>query len=327
MKNRVIIFVTDRHFILPTIHVMSQIFDDVTIRHNADCILYAVDLSHDELSIIKDAVIRLPVEIYLIESATLNIPDGISFNKTHVPLITIVRLLIAPLIPPQYEHVLYLDGDTRIAGSIAPLVMHDVAPGKIAAACDAMWLYEGDRGPYWAWARRYLKSLGIENPRDYFNAGVMAFRRDTWLEIARLAFEYFITNSSKCYYHDQSALNAVCRGKREALSPRWNFLSNYASVVSINDYKIELIHFSGGDKPWFYDGPPWNGRFIDGYRDTLRDCPRLEAFWSPPDAALIENSRRKNMQQEIKTMLLMPWRRPMRKKRFHKYCATAQFVM
>ncbi|MET3587884.1 hypothetical protein ABID21_004016 [Pseudorhizobium tarimense] len=49
----------------------------------------------------------------------------------------------------------------------------------------------GDFGGYWPKHKAYMAELGIDDSRNYFNSGVLAFRLDTWREIAPRALDTF----------------------------------------------------------------------------------------------------------------------------------------
>jgi lipopolysaccharide biosynthesis glycosyltransferase len=196
------------------------------------------------------------------------LPKGdISFNRTHVPVTSLGRLVLQEIIPDNYEHIVYLDGDTYLAGDITPLVSHTVAAGKIAAANDSSWLSKGQLGSFWRAHASYCHELGLVDPTSYFNAGVLAFRTQTWREMAPLALEFFAKNSRLCRYHDQSALNAIFRDHREILSPIWNYQSGYAELGPSPRMTPRILHFTGASKPWRTPTSFWGKPISDEYGD------------------------------------------------------------
>lgn len=326
MTSRLVFFTSDRGFLLPTIAAARQIVLQERLRDIVDVLVFLVDFSDDETCELRQAFADTGIYFENVSSAEFLPPAGSVFHQTHVPPSTLARLVVADRIPEQYEHIVYLDGDIRIVGDISPLLSHNVQDGRILSACDAMWLYEGDHGRYWHRSKAYLTGIGISNPRDYFNAGVLAFRRRTWIEIAKDAKDFFFTNSQKCRYHDQSALNAVCRGRREVLSPAFNFINNYAELGRLGKQSYRILHFTGAAKPWFYAGPPWNGQFLQYYHDAIVESPILSRFTSDqPSSKLLEIDREVRVRR--RKAALTPWVNLRRRRRFDEYCQETQFAL
>jgi len=324
MKNRLIVFTTDRDFVVPTMSAALQIAEQSRITTIADIIVYLIDIPTDEAKDLQ----RSFGDRFMFEQISAERfvpPEGIVFNKTHVPMATLARLTLSDLLPEQYEHIIYLDGDIYIQGDIYPLIAHDVEEDKVLAACDGVWLFKKQLGRRWSDAREYLDGLGIAEPEDYFNAGVLAFRRSSWKNISHKAMRYYIEKSANCRFHDQSALNAVCVGQREILSPVYNFTSHYAGLGAADEYDARIIHFTGGLKPWFYDGPPWNGRFASAYRTVLERHPVLQQF-NPAQRKVTVSEVRRASWKSRRNALLTPWRSFSQRKMLKRYFQETQLA-
>lgn len=210
--------------------------------------------------------------------------DGTFFNKTHVPVSSLARLAMQEVLPPQYEHIVYLDGDTYIAGDISPLVTYDVPPNKLAAVDNSSWLSSDLLGgSYWETHVKYCRDLGVSDPSQYFNSGVLAFKSETWRELAPEALKFFEQFPEKCRYHDQSALNAIFYRSRERLSPVWNYQTGYAQLGMPRSFSPKIWHFTGSNKPWLVSEYPWEGKILDEYRKFVQKYPFLAEryFFSP----------------------------------------------
>ena len=325
-KRRLIFFTTDAGFLLPTIQAAMQVAAQARVTAIADILIFLVDMLPADKLLLEAAFAGRPFRFELLDPA---LPDAssVAFNQTHVPLSTLARLATGALIPDQYEHLVYLDGDIQITGDIYPLVSHNVTEGHIAAANDTTWLCEGDSGPYWRRMRLYLDGIGVADPHDYFNAGVLAFRRSTWAQVAPTARDFFLSHSAACLFHDQSALNAVCVGRREVLPPIYNFISGYAEIGAQEDTAPRIIHFTGAAKPWFSRCWPWYGQFIGHYDDLLQRYPILADYHPrrpPEDIVAIEmdvvRSRRR-------VSLRTPWRRPLRRLMYRRYAKSQLFAL
>ncbi|CAL4866231.1 hypothetical protein MMA231_00469 [Asticcacaulis sp. MM231] len=137
--------------------------------------------------------------------------------------------------------------------------------------------------------------------------------------MAREAMTYFNENSLKRVYHDQSALNAVFLGKREVLSPAYNFISFYAGLGLNKEVDPKIVHFTGGSKPWYYPGMPWHGRFIGVYAKFLADYPFLAPYLKMKTQQEIDAMLTLDKKVQFKSQLMMPWRQWLRRRKFRKY--------
>lgn len=259
--NTAFILVTDSGFLVPTLVVCRQL---LLQSLTADIVVYLVGMAPGVISSLAQAFPS--INFFSIYETPL--PENTFFHQNHVPPIALVRLMIAEKIPPQYENIVYLDGDLQIMGNLDSLAKYRVPNGKIAAGNGSMWLEK-------PWYIDYLAGLGNITPSAYFNSGVMAFRRDTWIKMAPQALQFFYDNSMKCEKHDQSALNAVFKGNTIELAPKYNFHGPYSDSYLHLLYKPAIIHFTGPNKPWKYHGLPWGSRFFSSYKDIISDYPFL----------------------------------------------------
>lgn len=275
--DRAVVYATDPGFLIPSLVSASEAAQQVSSR--ADVVLALSGFSDSALNELSDVAAAL--DLLLITVPEVELGEGVQFNETHVPPSSLLRLQLGKFLDRRYRHIIYIDGDTRIIGDITPLIEHTVAPGKILAANGNPWLGYHPRRRF---LYDYLNGLGITSAFDYFNAGVLALRRETMDERFQEALEFFLANSDACRYHDQSALNAVFHGAREVMSPRYNFISDYAPLNVYEAADPAIVHFTGASKPWLYNGPPWQGRFSAAYDALVDRFPCLQPFTAAPDA-------------------------------------------
>lgn len=325
-KDTAVVFVTDSGFLVPTLVAALQVQAQPAVMAVADIYIYLVGISPEDVGHLQQDFASGGMHLVPMASALFLPPEGTYFNKTHISHTTLGRFAILSLLPAQYEHIVYIDGDVQVLGDIGPLVRHRVAPGHIAAATESLWLCEGDRGSFWPRHKAYLASLGISDAREYFNAGVLLFRRDTWAEMAPKALAYFNAHAQRCIYHDQSALNAVFLGRREYLSPVYNYNSFFSSLGLNKRVKPKLVHFTGAGKPWFYPGPPWRGQFMTRYSQLVAQHPFLSQYFRPVDPGKVEGMLSSERKLRLKTWLLMPWRPWQRRRRFQRYLEQTHFA-
>jgi lipopolysaccharide biosynthesis glycosyltransferase len=254
MGKRLILLTSDRSFVLPTLIACTQILEQAGMRQLADAMIVTTDLNIRELELLSETASQMGVDVRQLTLKTeLN---NLHFNKTHVPISTLTRLYTPELIDTKYDHVVYIDGDVQIVGEIQPLVCYDVPKGKLLAAPDRFVLGGmsfGWRAESWREDLSYLSSLGIDKPSEYFNAGVLAASRNTWSSACEEALDFFKRNSQLCKFHDQSALNAVCKGETIKLSPAYNFHTSLRQIGAEDFLSPRIIHFTGADKPWLVE--------------------------------------------------------------------------
>lgn len=279
--DRVVILTTDRFYLIPTLVAGLQVARDRTVADVADVIIFLIGMSRDEqlkleglFSVDRLRFIDMPDKLF-------DLPPGVSFTKSHVPITSLARLYTPAMLPGQYNHIIYLDGDTQIVGGLGPLVNANVPPGRILAANEKYYMsrtHFGYSGLMWKEALAYLGGIGIKNPKDYFSAGVLAADRAAWTDICGDALSYFFNNSHLCLFHDQSALNAVSIGRREILHPSYNFMTSYANVPK-NGITPSVVHFTGSDKPWLFDDRlPWLNTYSQVYTEFLDKYPALMPY-------------------------------------------------
>jgi len=275
MNSKAAIFVTDSGFLVPSLLAAVQL-KTYRIESIADIIIFLVDVD-------SETVKRLKVDF---ESPTFYFreldkneflpPEGAYFRQNHVPVTTLARLALAPHLDLHYEDIVYIDGDVQIYNDPTGLFEVSVPYGKILAAPGSAWLNEIE-------GRAQLdeiQQLSLD-PINYFNAGILAFSRETWAVKGPEALKFFLSNPSLCETHDQTALNAVFSGDVISLSPLYNFHNLYTEAYVHWGQLPIIIHFTGPRKPWNWMGAPWFGAFRSKYLEFIDLCRRKYCLLRP----------------------------------------------
>lgn len=159
--------------------------------------------------------------------------------------------IFLPELLPDVERVLFVDSDTLVLDSIAPLWQLDLDGFYLAAVTNVL-------EPHYA---HRPAELGVEEG-TYFNAGVLLMnlalmRRDG---CSHALFEHGVEHQP--LWRDQDALNVVLGGRRLPLHPRWNCMNIFRFAWADEVFGSEAVaearanpairHFEGpGDnKPW-----------------------------------------------------------------------------
>ena len=107
---------------------------------------------------------------------------------------------------------------------------------------------------------KYLKNDHVynedrDNPEVYLNAGFLKMNlkvmRDE--DFTSRIVHFMTEEADNLRFHDQSALNTYCKGRKKILQPNYNYLC--APWYRDNEEVVKMvavanIHYLGGDKPW-----------------------------------------------------------------------------
>ena len=198
-----------------------------------------VDANHSKLTV-----------IIVDESRLKNCPIR---EGDHVTLATYYRLL-TPVLLPDVERIIYLDGDIIINNSLKPLWNTNLEDKALAAIIDED--YNGEE--------RH-KRLYIPQQIPYFNAGVLLINLKYWREhdVIIRCMKCIENMADKLLFHDQDTLNVVLHNEIKLLPLTYNFQrgfidyafynnydSKYQEEINSEKYKPTVIHYTGYSKPW-----------------------------------------------------------------------------
>ena len=166
-----------------------------------------------------------------------------------------------PELLPDVDRIVYLDADTVVLESLAPLWETKLGDNCLAAVTN---VFQEDHF-------HLPQRLGLADPSLYFNTGVMvldlaAMRREgTTDQIVKWA----LANSERLAWPEQDVTNVVLAERRLELHPRWNCMHSvlrfpwaaYAfgyEAIEAARVKPAIRHFEGPltNKPWHLLGDP-----------------------------------------------------------------------
>lgn len=192
----------------------------------------------------------------------------------HVSVETFYRFLILEIMAP-YDQVLYLDSDMIIDHNVSPLLMTDLGDDLIGAVIDADYLaqlnnFDMTEDNIAESSRRIYSEevLGLAEPFDYFQAGVLLLNVRALRQVVSLESLMQMASSDTYIYMDQDILNIVCQGRVRFLDVRWNVMmdhhvgegrgklikrytpANVAQAYLESRKDPFIIHYAGPEKPW-----------------------------------------------------------------------------
>lgn len=296
LNDVVIVFACSESFV-PYLSVATQsIVDNASPSRRYDIIVLTRDLSPTSMVTLTRQTKEANVGIGFldVDSALgdIKLPHHGHFRPE-----TYYRLL-APQLLPNVDKAIYLDSDLIVNANIAELYDYDVEGYKLGATRDADTLgqidgYDVSVGPY------LHDELGMDDPHDYFQAGVLLMNL---AELRRtVTAEEFLRISTERMWRwlDQDVLNKVVNGHYVRIPMKWNYLMDWqhlrrTHIVSnaAPDVRAEydearrdprIVHFAGPDnRPWLY--PDADG--ADLFWKYARRSPYLEEI-----RAQLEDSR------------------------------------
>jgi lipopolysaccharide biosynthesis glycosyltransferase len=264
-----VFFVTDLGFALPTIAAALEMRKKI-VPGRADIRIVTTDIPAPTVQRLHDFLEPHDIHTDVLDREYYSTFDHRLFNKTHVPISAIGRFFMMDVVPDIYDRILYLDGDTWPSGDPLQLLDAELPDGCFGAAEDRSYFRRHELGPVGQKIRTYFANLGIDGNDGYFNSGVLLADVRTWRSLCAEAFEFFLKNTARCTYHDESALNAVAKTRRVRLAPQWNFANAYLEWQLKHAVPPQIIHFAGGEKPWQIPFHPYHDMYAAAFAPLAR---------------------------------------------------------
>jgi lipopolysaccharide biosynthesis glycosyltransferase len=131
-----------------------------------------------------------------------------------LPSATLFRLLVDSMLPASIDKIIYLDTDTVVRHSLAPLWETPLDSHIVGAVRDS-WLWWFAQGLPW-------REMGLPPDVPYFNAGVLVASLEAWraADVSTRALD--LVSRYRFEDAEQGALNVIIKGDWLPLDPRWN---------------------------------------------------------------------------------------------------------
>ncbi len=202
------------------------------LENNRDIDSITIFLVYDNVSAANLELLRNQVHRYG-ENREIQFIDGQAFiNKMKKMGLTEYRFSQAPnlrlffdeYISHNVEKLLYLDSDTIVMKSLLPLLNLDLQDKCAAVVCDSI-------------GGNYKQYIGFNENEPYFNAGMILFHMNNWLNsnCKQTMLELMNTPGMKLSSPDQDYLNLVLKDKLYLLPPEYN-LQPFHLVYKDNTY-------------------------------------------------------------------------------------------
>lgn len=303
LDDVVILFACNELFV-PYISVALQsIIDHASPDRRYDAVVLSNNLSPQSMQTLHDQVTRDNFGIGFL-NAIAALGDVKLPRHGHFAVETYYRLL-APELLDHLDKAIYMDGDLVALHDIAELYDIDIDGHLLAATRDADTA--GQCAGYDAAIYPYLRDeVGLEDPYEYFQAGVLVMNLKEFRRQHPAGRSIEIAASKHWHWLDQDVLNLLAQGNYYRLDTSWNTLMDWqhlrrSHIVAQAPQAIQdeydaaranprVVHYAGpDDRPWLYPKADmaeyfWEYARRSPYYDELQR--RLRASWRTPQGLL-----------------------------------------
>ena len=277
-------FICDDGYILPTCVAITSLVRNKNQESFYHIYIIMADMSEESGKIFQELE-EPSVKITMIQASTLEF-EGMDIKSKKSYCVATKSALLKfklPLLLPDCDRVIYLDGDLIVTRDLTQLYEVELADNYAAVVQDSGIIYSQDANK-----RQFT---------EYFNSGVMV------LNLVKMRAEQISDrlilekkNGADMTLMDQNIFNLVFANHILTLPIRYNFLyvnliraqkrkqfsmkqlnalyhTNYNSLKDILQ-DAAIIHYSSKDKPWKYDDVPG----VDIWNDYYQMSPMAKAF-------------------------------------------------
>lgn len=227
-----IVFSTDHNFIMPTGVAIFSMLECALDAEFDIFILQANDVTDEDRKKLRETVSPYSSRISFISMREYFVG---AFEIRNISYATYFRLLI-PWLIPQYDKIIYSDGDVIFCDNIQALYEVNLGENYVGGVG-----INSDKKALNVF-KYYVPMIGLD-VKEYINGGILLInskkQREDKLDIRYLEFA-----KNKYSYQDQDILNIVCKHHIYHVSQRYNCSS---SIWYLRDKCV--IHYKG-NKPW-----------------------------------------------------------------------------
>ena len=256
-NNNVHVFFASDERYLPYLSVAIKSLSD----HASEAYIYNINILSEgfgeaELaplrSIIKDNVI---IKVHDVKEKISGLREHLGLRLRDYYSVSIYYRMFIPSMFEELPRAIYLDSDVVICDDVAKLYFTDIGDNLVGAVTDESVIVVPVFCDY------VKRHIGVKSECDYFNSGVLLMNLT---EMRRMGVEEtFIKLLCKYNFNtvapDQDYLNFLCRGRVCYLPCGWN--KHAIPGRDIPDSELHIMHFNMFNKPWHYDGVPYEHKF------------------------------------------------------------------
>ena len=170
------------------------------------------------------------------------------------------RILMAQILYPEVEKIVYIDADTLCVGDVSEIATLDFEGNVLMAVPDS-----GD------WLVEHKPNIGLAQNDCYYNSGFLYVDLRRWNEFGLSEKMMALLHERRLPMQDQDAINLLARHITKPLPKRFNQFVLLKEEPSEVPTDTIFIHFAGRVKPW----QPW----CDHPQRAIYDEYRNRSLW------------------------------------------------
>lgn len=232
-----VVFSTDHRYVMPTGVALQSLLECSMDAEVEVFILQSDSVTDDDRKMFQLICDKFKTKLTFLSMGN---QFNDSFEIRNITIACYYRLLI-PWLIPQYDKVVYCDGDVVFCNSVKQLYEIELGDYLFAAICP----YKHDKHLY----KDHAHELGLQ-PNEYYQSGVLLVNSKAQRE-ANLR-EVLLKEAKKEYiFVDQDIINVVCQNRIMELPLRFNISQSlYRSFFQHDSHESPVIIHYSGVKPW-----------------------------------------------------------------------------
>lgn len=238
---------------------MCSLFENNQAEETIRVYILSNQLSADNIAKLQSIADRYGREMVVVELGDVRGRFPYEIDTRGFDVSALSRFFMAEMIPAREERILYLDCDTIVKDSLAPLWELPLEGFALAAAMEPTV------------GMNIKGQIGLTKQDAYFNSGVLLINLSYWRSenVQAKLIDFYREKDGKLFACDQDTINGALRGKIKLIEPRYNFFTNLkyfpysALVVRTADYAVvtkaqlatakknpAILHYLGDERPW-----------------------------------------------------------------------------
>jgi lipopolysaccharide biosynthesis glycosyltransferase len=192
--------------------------------------------------------------------------------------------LFIPQLFEELDKAVYLDSDVVLTDDVAKLYDTELGDNILGGVTDESVTAVP------VFCEYVEKYVGVNSHNDYINSGVLVMNLRAMREerVRRKFLHLLLKYNFDTVAPDQDYLNFLCRGRIKYIDRGWNKHALVGRDIPICE--VSLIHYNMFNKPWHYDGVPYEEEFWRVARST----PLID-FLIEHKATYTDDDRKKDM--------------------------------
>lgn len=238
---------------------MCSLFDNNQSEETIRVYVLSNRLSEENIGKLRSIADKYGREMVVVELGDVRSRFPYEIDTRGFDVSALSRFFMAEMIPAHEERILYLDCDTIVKDSLAPLWELPLEGYALAAAMEPTV------------GMNIKGQIDLTKEDAYYNSGVLLINLAYWRQenVQTKLIDFYREKEGKLFACDQDTINGALRGQIKPLDPRYNFFTNltyfpYSSLVvrtagyaAVTKEQLKaakknpaVLHYLGDERPW-----------------------------------------------------------------------------